>query len=223
MSAGENPYAAPAVADVSGIPDAPPSHGWWIEGDRLLVAEGAQLPMVDPFNGRSPERMTMREFRIDYRPAWTRFLLGGAFSAIVIGVALSMSDTLQLLAEVLWIAGPLLLAVLFFVGLRQGSVRLRAFCSDRTDGLIMISRGLGGVVAIGFVGMFFPAPLVQKSAWIPSVAAVLFLVALAARLLIRFSQRRLICRVRQEERFEIRGLHPDALEYLKGLPKIPPR
>lgn len=210
-----NPYSPPALPESSEVPDAPPPHGWWIDGDRLLVMQGAQLPMVDPFNGCSPERMTLREFRIKHRPGWHRLTLLATISAIVTGVALAMTDTLPLVGQLLWVATPISLIFLFFAGWRLDSVRIRAFCSDRTDGLIMISKGLSGVTTIGFVAVLFSGGLKQIASWLPYVALAVFGLSLAAQLVIWFSHRKLTCRSKREGRFEIRGLHPDALEYLK--------
>jgi hypothetical protein len=210
-----NPYSPPSLPESSEIPDAPPPHGWWIDGDRLLVMQGAQLPMVDPFNGRSLERMTLREFRIKHRPGWHRLTLLATIAAIVIGVALAMTDTLPLVAQLLWVVAPISLIFLLFASWRLDSVRIRAFCSDRTDGMIMISKGLSGVIVIGFVAALFSLALVRIALWIPYVAWAVFGLSFSAQLVIWFSHRKLICRLKRERRFEIRGLHPDAIEYLR--------
>jgi hypothetical protein len=67
-----NPYAAPS--DLS-TPNNGPSHQWWIDGVRLVVAHGAVLPKIDLETGS--EDPSLEEVRRKFAKAhWSMALMG---------------------------------------------------------------------------------------------------------------------------------------------------
>jgi len=202
-----NPYA-PSKSDT--VADAPKSSGWEVSGGSLFVIRDAILPMIDPYTGERAERMTLYRLAVRRRLLWARFLTWGCLLAIIFSQALVWifsSGLLGRLCIVGFFAG--LVAPVFYAPVRLGvfvapsSMKRRRLVTRFVVGSAL--AGLALLVSLGF------APLQE---FVMSLLAlslgVMLLTAIGARLF----QRRLICVGHENGLFEIRGLHPRALETL---------
>jgi hypothetical protein len=70
MMSAENPYQAPDDISSTGLPEAPESYGWDLVDGVIRVEKLSQLPMVDPFTGRTADTMLLQRVEVRYRPQW---------------------------------------------------------------------------------------------------------------------------------------------------------
>jgi hypothetical protein len=207
-SAEENPYALQAASGTPELPEAPPSEGWALEGNRLIVSRDALLPMVDPYDGTSQETMRMRPVRIPLRPFWHLWFLVGGFGGILLGNIVPMGGLIAKL-------GAIACILYGIIGLSLGSARFHIFCSARSERQTRVAGFIHLIFLLSVVGMF--AALVYESRFptLSSVLGILFIVSTVVMGVSRYLTKRLTCRDMVGGKYEIRGLHPDALEYLR--------
>lgn len=208
MSGPENPYQSPSVDGV-GVPDAPPDWGWEIAGGKVKVGLSAQLPMVDPFTGKSGDTMMLQKLKIAYRPRWLwAFLILGSFAGLVSDViattggigpyTISGAICGWILSLVVRVALPLC-QLEFFVEKETQRRRLRVGWSLTL--LLLIT------VASTMMNRMLP----ESIQWLP---LPLFLIWLLGNLLAHVLQRRLRCQRMEDGQFVITGFHPRAIEAL---------
>jgi hypothetical protein len=206
---GENPYAPPATTS-AGMPDAPESFGWELEGKRVWVEKFAQFPRIDPYSGATEEEMTMNRLSVRVRPIWVSPLKWVLFALVLLG----LSPLLHGVATFIGVVG---LIVLTIVSARYPLTGLKVFFSGRTlrnrairfwvvKGSLMLAFLSGLPVGRGSV---FPAWLYPD--WIFTITLGIWLLGVIWQ---QAFENRLTCRRRKDGRFEIRGFHPKALERL---------
>ncbi|MBK1882873.1 hypothetical protein JIN85_10630 [Luteolibacter pohnpeiensis] len=221
----EDPYAvAPSILE-SEPETAPQSRGWTVHGKRLLVSAGAVLPMVDPFSGETPERMTLFLLRVQKRPRGLRHLLIAGLVALVVAL-------LELLPEdynrMVWLFGVLSIVAQIIIGSFYKSIMMRVFVSESTLIRMRVARILNLTFVLALIalmgtnasGKLRLLPVDYQHWLLPLV----FMIRLVAVLLMReilFAGRTAGGLMR------ITGVHPKALlEMEKLLPderKMPPQ
>jgi hypothetical protein len=202
----ENPYSPPASEYE--IPDAPRSHGWKVEENQLWIAVGAQLPMIDPHNGLSDDTMTLCPLKIKSTLRWIPAALAGCLIILLIGLAQDGGYPLAIIALV----GAVGLVIKAY---RQRTAIFYVFLSAITIRRARITRMVDGAIPVVFVGFI---PLIQSPVGHKTLLVILFctIVILGiARAFFSFGIKQLRSRRQNGVLFEIRGLHPKALEYLK--------
>lgn len=211
---GANPYAAP-VAEAQ-LPEAPPSFGWKFDAERrrLLVRNQAVLPTIDPFNGRSEDVMHQQLLRVRYAPYWPWvFIAGGAGAGGLIGLV--SENGMASLAPGLGIG----LLTWILSGLFFSSCTIRVFfCRKTLRRHRIVNWIVNGLLLAWVLGSF--TPLRDE----PGVIQWLFVAWVLGVILTSFFLRRMTCRTKRDSWFEIRGLHPKAIEFLaseRGLQPVP--
>lgn len=212
---GENPYAPPQTTS-AGVPDAPESFGWKLIGNRIWVEKFAQFPMVDPYSGESDEVMTMTRITLRQRPIWLVVLRWILVCVIFLPAAPLIDPDLKTTISFIGIAG---FAITLIASMFLPLVGLKVFFTSRTlrsrtiqhwtiSALFLV--GIISGIQFGNSGLPSSHPLLDG---IPVIAFGLWFLGLIWKNLI---QRRLTCRRRKDGRFEIRGIHPKALDQLKA-------
>lgn len=209
MMPGDNPYTPPLTAS-SGVPDAPRPYGWEVEKATVWVKQSSQLPMVDPYTGRSGETMMLQRVQVRYRPVWLSWLiLPGALVGVILFGLRDPSFNL-------FVPG---LAGMFFgwlfsylIGLAYPFCTLRLFFEKQT----LRRRSIGTAVMnilflVGVFGESFTRSAPEWLSVIPTIAILSWIVGLVVSLGLK---RRLRCDHKAGERFGIRGFHPRALTAL---------
>lgn len=210
---GESPYAPPETIS-AGIPDAPESYGWRLEGKRVWVEGLAQFPMIDPYSGAAEEVMTMNRLTLRYLPYW----MTAVRWAFICTLLLPLSDAFErdVMSSFVFVG---------FLGLVASLIRssflpltgIKVFFTARTLRIRSIQQWIvNGCFLIAFVSGWKLRPLEQiidrhHLDLVSSVALGLWILGLIWMYLFR---RKLTCRRHENGRFEIRGFHPKALELL---------
>lgn len=206
---GENPYAPPETTSV-GLPDAPESFGWELVGKAVWVEKFAQFPMVDPYTGQSDDVMTMNRLTVRVRPLWMSLLQWAFIGILLLGIS-------PLAGGIATLVGLLGLIVLAIVSALYPLTGLKVFFVARTlrnraiqywifKGCLMLAILSG--LTLGIQRLF---PKWLSPEWIFMIALGIWLIGLIWQHTI---ERRLTCRRHKDGRFEIRGFHPKALEFL---------
>jgi hypothetical protein len=207
----ENPYSPPAAE--SDLPEAPPTHGWTIHGSYLLVSNGALLPMIDLYNGESQKRMTLHPLRIKKSPFW---ISGSIIACVVVFLVVSFSGETQspLIHFILWtcVLGVLTAPVAKWL---QPDVALSIFLSSGTVRRFKLTRVATLLLCGAFLSMYVSWALTSQSSWISQCLSWIFGSTVVARILLSAGIRHPCFRRKIGPLFEIRGLHPDALTYLR--------
>lgn len=207
----ENPYTPP-TADVV-PPDAPQSHGWKLDGKHLFISIGATLPMIDPYNGESEDRMPLHPLRIKKSPLWILYLLIGA--PVMFLLLAFLGKTQSTTIPVMMAACGIAMFAGIIIGLFQPTTTLHVFLSSTTVRRMKLKRILGFVAFACYLGSTISRPLFSQYPLLPTILFWGFAGTLIARILISLVGKQPICRRRIGLLFEIRGLHPDALTYLR--------
>jgi len=203
----DNPYAPSAVDDVA---EAPASHGWEMVEGRLIVEKEATLPMIDPFTGASEDRMVLFRLAVRRRYLWPRHLFLGGLCLSLASAWMAVGEAIAPLFEAMMAVG-LLASVLIPVLSRPAWILV--FMTRRTvrrEELLKWGALVGIVLVLGLVVVVPNIPGI--SVGVVNALTVLFVVILVVAVGSRWLQRRLVYRRYVGERFEIRGLHPKALE-----------
>ncbi len=205
----ENPYAPPETTS-AGLPDAPESFGWELDGKRLWVESFAQFPMIDPYSGASEEVMTLNRLSVRVRPLWMT-PLKWAFIALVL---LGLSPLLHGVATFIGVVG---LIVLTIVSAWYPLTGLKVFFSSKTlrNRAIQYWVFKGSLMLAILSGLPFGRrsllPAWLSPGWIFTITLGIWLLGVIWQ---QIFERRLTCRRQMDGRFEIRGFHPKALERL---------
>lgn len=204
----ENPYAAPKSQDVDDVPVAPLSSGWYVEGRYLYVSSVSILPMIDVYSGKAADRMTMHWITVRIKPWW--LVVTPVLLALVLLFIQSVGGGGEIGIFLLGgIVGLLLYGVIAHF---LPSCTIRAFSTRET----MRRRNLVPRVLFGLFACYLIVPMLlgrYHPAWmvLQSIAGWMWLIGMIYVFLI---QRRLTCRCKSREYFEIRGAHPEALRQL---------
>lgn len=194
MEPEPNPYAPPVVDDTGGLPDAPPAFGWRVEENRLMVREESVLPMVDLYSGGSVETMTLAKLRVHCRPLW----LWGIPLVTVVGVFWGGIGSWAV-----YLMGGLIIRL--SVSRYFPACTMQAFFERRTSRRRVVLASTTFFLAV--VLTIFPMRFVSFT-----VGGDVFLL-----LWIVFAfvvMRQMVCRRVIDGWFEIRGVHPRALQRL---------
>lgn len=204
----ENPYEAPKSLDIDDVPTAPLSSGWRVEGKCLYVSSVCILPMIDVYSGALADRMTMHWLTVRMKPWWMvsipvllALLLLFLLPVVVIGfVGLFLTGG---------ILGLILCGVIAHF---LPSCTMRAFFTRET----MRRRNLIPGILFGLFVVYIIAPMFLRRPLpglmvLPTMAGWLWLIGM---IYLFFIRRRLTCRRKVGETFEIRGVHPKALRQL---------
>ncbi len=218
MAAG-NPYDPPQ-SEVSGErPDAPAPFGWRVAGKVVWVRDVAQLPMIDPFNGRSEGVMELRRVLVRYEPRRLGLVaLGCGLVGVVIPV---FSGGLWVVPMML--GGGLGLIVGWIVhqvvsGL-QPTCLLRLFFTKRALRQRVVVHGVLRGLLLGSILVFLFQRMLPQ--WMGLVAAVMFCGGISGSLVLMAATRRLRCRRRAGGWWEVSGFHRKALRKLAEGPACP--
>ena len=207
---GENPYAPPETTS-TGLPDAPESFGWEMDGKRVWVEKFAQFPMIDPYSGASEEVMTMNRLSVRFRPLWMSALKWVFIALLFLG----LSPLLNGVATFIGVVG--LIGVAIVSALFHRLTGLKVFFSAKTlrnraiqywvfKGSLMLAILSG--LTLGRRRLF---PVWLSPDWIFTITLGIWLLGMIWQ---QIFERRLTCRHQKDGRFEIRGFHPKALERL---------
>jgi hypothetical protein len=207
----ENPYSPPAAE--SGVLDAPQSHGWKTEGNRVHISFGATLPMIDPYNGKSEDQMALHPLRIKRSPLWIFLPLIGA-PVIFLLLAL-LGKTQNPAIPVMMAACGIAIFATVIIGLFQPSTTLHVFLSSTTVRRMKLTRTLGWATFACYLGSTISRSFVPQYPLLTTFLFWCFATGLVIRILISLAAKQPACRRRIGLLFEIRGLHPDALAYLR--------
>lgn len=202
----ENPYAPPASQDVVNLPVAPLSSGWHVKGKAILVTDVCILPMVDLLNGKTEDMMTMHWVTVHLRPAWL-----WAIPVLCALLALFLIPT----DDGLSICGGAVIG--FCLGLIPRALvgRFLPRCALRAFSLTASWRRrnlMSNVVS--WLGVFIVVTGLLPFAPLKAIAGVGIGLLILRMLYVALFQRRLACRRKVGDAFEIRGVHPKALRQL---------
>ena len=213
----DNPYLPPTAE--TDVPDAPQAHGWFVRDGFLHVEPNAQLPMVDLFTGETADRMILHSMKITKNPIWLICLIWIAVGLVTFSFTLenSLEDT-----HFKGIAGPLGfvsgLAAIIGATLTR-SFKFNTFFTRKSSGKVSLlswSETLLVIALAVLLLVLWMLPLLHyKEA--RKTAESLIVAVFVARILLPFSFKRLTCRRSFGSHFEIRGVHPVALEQLRKL------
>lgn len=209
----DNPYLPPTAE--TDVPDAPQSHGWSLKDGYLLVEPDAQLPMIDLFSGETADRMILHSMKVTRMPFW---LIGLFWTALgLTAVSIWMGN-----APLVTVTGPLA----FLTGLAAaiGAILTRSFTlkslftRESSRKITLLSRSatiLGITLMVCFVTMTFVD--LDISLRTRKAIGIMMVVGIMVRIIVPLFSRRLTCRRSFGSHFEIRGVHPVALEQLRKL------
>lgn len=214
----ENPYQPPAAVEQD-IPDAPASHGWIVNGKELLVLPLAQLPMVDPYSGKTEERMQLFPVNITHCPAWIPWTTGVSFGLIAI------SQVLESLDQNSWPAIPGFLGIVIagIASRFNSTITIQIFCTRWSANRLNATRWNTWITTILLILLLLPFPYKQSYPQITWVIGILFLISCLSQMIFLLALRKLICREQEPPYFRVRGLHPDALKELERLGSLKER
>jgi hypothetical protein len=206
----DNPYAPSSVADAA--MEAPRSRGWELVEGKLLVEPEAVLPMIDPYTGETADRMTLMRIALRPRALWPRFLFMGGFSLMIFFGLLGFPG-ISAFMYLPWVIG--------FIGgvwtSLSGSIVVHVFLTERTHRKRRLVHWLlfaSGLLA--FVLLLVVPNVPQVADQLGDVVAALWFTTVLVAILVRWLRRRLYCRRSPDRRFEMRGLHPRAMELLEA-------
>lgn len=210
MIPGDNPYSPPTI-HAGGVPDAPESSGWELIRGTVWARTSSQFPMVDPFTGETAETMCLQKVEVRLRPRWLGWLVpAGALAMLFLFPGRDPGP------EDLVIPGLAGMCLGWMFSMPLGLVypvcTLKVFFERRTVRIrTLTTQTLNGFFLTGILGGLFNRQLPAGLNWIPLIAIILWLVGLPASMVFH---RRLRCRRKSGDLFEIRGFHPKALAAL---------
>ena len=213
----DNPYLPPQAE--TDVPDAPQSHGWMVKDDYLYVEPNAQLPMVDLCTGETADRMILHSMKVTRNPFWLISLIWTAVGLVTFSFTLENSLDNSSFAG---IAGPLgfvsgLAAIIGAMLARSFTVNT-LFTRKSSAKISLLSRTetlLGIAFAILLLALWILPP--RRHIEGRTALGVLIAVVIVARIFLPFCFKRLTCRRSFGSHFEVRGVHPVALEQLHKL------
>lgn len=208
----ENPYQPPAAVEQD-IPDAPASQGWMVDGNQLLVLPSAQLPMVDPYNGKTEERMQLFPVNLTRCPAWIPWTTAISFGLVAV------SQVLEALDHNPWLAIPgfLGLVITGIASRFNSSITIQIFCTRWSANRLNVTRWNAWITTILLLLLLLPFPYKQSYPQITWAIGILFLISCLIQVIFLLTLRKLICRHQKPPYFCVRGFHPDALKELTRL------
>ena len=212
----DNPYLPPTAE--TDVPDAPQSHGWMVKDDFLYVEPNAQLPMVDLFTGETADRMILHSMKVTRNPFWLMNLIWTAVGFTIVSFAIGSTPLVGFVAVTAPLAFVSGLAAAIG-GILTRSFTLKAlFTRGSSQKITFLSRFgtiLGFILLLLFFAQFQFGD--SRSADPQRLLGIAFLIALIVRIVMPFFFKKLICRRSMGSHLEIRGVHPVALERLRGL------
>ena len=206
----ENPYAPPGV-DVVG--EAPRSRGWEVTGKSVLVSREAIFPMIDPYSGKSEEMMALRRLVIRRNVFGKVMLLFIGVAALVLPWTLR-EPAVFADASVSFVVVGLFTSLLVNQLLAPVSVQVFFTPARLRRRLFFIRIILSGAAAC--LVLLVAGILIDLPDWAMSLPQLMLWPVLLGALAQAF-QRRLKCRRKIGDQFEIHGFHPQALEELRRL------
>jgi hypothetical protein len=209
----DNPYLPPAAE--TDVPDAPHSHGWMVKDDYLYVEPNAQLPMIDLFTGETADRMILHSMKVTRNPFWLISLIWTAVGLTIVSIALGNTPLVT-------ITGPLALVSGLAAGI--GATFTRSFTlkalftheSSRKITLLSRTEAFLGIALAGLSFTLFAFPM-RGTPGARMALAITLAAAIVSRIVLSFFLKKLICRRSMGSHLELRGVHPVALERLRGL------
>lgn len=212
----DNPYLPPTAE--TDVPDAPQDHGWFVKDGYLLVEPDAQLPMVDLFTGETTDRMILHSMKVTRNPFWLIGLTWTAVGLIVMSIAIGKTPFFALVT----VTGPL--AVLAMIIAAVGAILSRSFTlqtlfTHGTSRKITLLSQAGTLLGIALACLSFVllAVPMRGTPRAQMALAITLAVIIVTRTLLSFCTKKLTCRRSMGPHLEIRGVHPVALERLRGL------
>lgn len=207
-----NPYQSPESTNL--IPDAPPDHGWSVESGRLLIKDGGRLPMIDPFDGRSDDRMTLHPISLKLVPNW-RYPVGIAAILALASSYFPNEYTDYIIFPVIALGLFIVLAVNSF---RSPRIRFEIFLGEITCKRMRRTKWSGTIIGILVVPTillpsFVGNPSLFGNVLYPVILVLLLIHALISRTLGNFTCRRKTA----DGFFEIKGVKGRALDELRKL------
>lgn len=210
MMSAENPYQAPEDISSTGLPEAPNSHGWVLEDGEMRVEKLSQLPMVDPFTGRTADTMLLQRVEVRYRPTW--LLASIPFCIMALILVFGGSGSREVVMAITFFGLLLGWLAYKFIGLFFPVATLQVFFEKRT---IRFRKWQGRIFGILFL-LFIPGGFFMSMgpAWLQKIPLISGLIWLVGTLVISIFQRRLRCSRRVGDAFVIKGFHAAALNEL---------
>lgn len=210
MMSGENPYQAPDDVSSTGLPEAPSSFGWEVIGGAVQVEKLSQLPMVDPFTGRTADTMLLQRVEVRYRPTW--LLASIPFCIMALIFVFRGSGSREAVMAITFLGLLLGWLAYRFLGLFFPMATLHLFFEKRT---IRFRKWQGRIFGILFL-LFIPGGFFMSMgpAWLQKIPLISGLIWLVGTLVISIFQRRLRCSRRVGDAYIIKGFHPAALNEL---------
>ena len=213
----DNPYLPPTAE--TDVPNAPQSHGWFVRDDFLHVEPNAQLPMIDLFTGETADRMILHPMKVTKNPIWLICLIWIAVGLVSISFALENSLENSLSVEVTRSLGFVSGLAAIIGAILTRSLKVNTFFARKSSGKVsLLSRTetlLGIALAVLILALWVLPPVHHNEA--RTTAESLIVAIIVARILLPFFFKRLTCRRSFGSHFEIRGVHPVALEQLRKL------
>lgn len=209
----DNPYLPPQAE--TDVPDAPQSHGWFVRDDYLHVETNAQLPMVDLFTGESADRMILHSMKISRNPFWLIGLIWTALGLTILSIAIGNTPVVAITGPLAFVTGmAAAIGAILTRSFKLGAM----FTSESSRKITLLSR-VGSILGFILLLLFFAqfGISILSSDEIRAALGIAFATLLVLRLLMPFFFKRLTCRRSFGSHFEIRGVHPVALEQLLKL------
>lgn len=163
----------------------------------------AVLPMIDLYSGKDSETMRLSQMQLRYRPHFWMWGIPVLFA--LIGAFVSLSDG--------WMEGALSGLVIGFMG-RMPLELFFPLCVFEMFSVGKAQRRRRWISWLLFGVFLFLGYLTALGS---KISAMIFMAWWIAFLLGLRIQRQLRCWRREEEWFEVRGVHPDALRELTAI------
>jgi hypothetical protein len=168
--------------------------------------------MIDPYTGETAERMTLMRIALRPRVLWPRFVFMGGFAFMILFGYLGLPGISAFMC-LPWIIGFIGGAWASF----SGSIVVHVFLTERTRRKQRsVYWILFASVLLAFVLLLVVPNLPQVPDQLGDVTAAVWFTTVLVAILTRWLRRRLYCRKRPDRRFEMRGLHPRAMELLES-------
>jgi len=206
----DNPYLPPKAE--TDVPDAPQSHGWFVRDGHLHVETNAQLPMVDLFSGETADRMILHSMKVTRYPLWLTTLSWTTMGLVLLSFATPLAGITGPLAFVTGMAAAI-------GAILTRSFKLGAMFTHKSSRKINFLSRVGSILGFILLLLFFAqfGISILRSDETRAAIGIVFVTLLVLRLLMPFFFKRLTCRRSFGSHFEIRGVHPVALEQLLKL------
>lgn len=205
-----NPYQPPGSTNI--VPDAPPDHGWSVNDGRLLVKDGGRLPMIDPFDGRTDDRMTLHPIKLKLTPLW-RYAAGIA-AIITLGSSYLPDEyTGYFIFPIIALGLFILLAV---NSIRSPRIRFEIFLGDITCRRMRRTKWSGTIIGLLMILTIVLPTITGQPSLLGNAPFPVLLVLLLIHVLISRPIGNFICRRKTADGFfEIKGVKRRPLEELR--------